>query len=356
MKKIVFYVMIVFFLVPAGLQAGTTVTATGLSFFEPGRELIAREKALDEAKRAAVEKAMGTTIVSRTAVEDFQVVKDQIMSRSAGYLKDIKILEENKTEDLGTYEIKIQAEVEIPDLVDDLDRFKKILKWQKNPRISVVVEPGLKTDYLPTARKTANQLIERLKHDGFKVFKYSKKNKHQMGLLVGLSLELSTRKTTFQDLDLTLNEISLSTNIYRPGDEEILATASAVKSMPGENKLQVLDKGAKLCIDKIWDQLRKKLSRLWEKELYSERDIYLIVKKIESHNEALEIGSIFKSDVSGIVDAQLIGFRKKKAEYNLKYRGWPEQLLNEIQMAYFKNKYFEPKLEAIQGNQITITK
>ncbi len=355
MKKIVFYVMIAFFLVPAGLQAGKTVTAEGLSFFEPGRELIAREKALDEAKRSAVEKAMGTTIESRTAVEDFQVVKDQIMSRSAGYLKDIKILEEKKT-DLGTYEIKIQAEVEIPDLVDDLDRFKKILKWQKNPRISVVVEPGLKADHLPTAKKTANQLIERLKHDGFKVFKYSKKNKHQMGLFVGLSLELSTRKTTFQDLELTLNEISLSTNIYRPGDEEILATASAVKSMPGENKLQVLDKGAKFCIDKIWDQLRKKLSRLWEKELYSERDIYLIVKKIESHSEALEIGAIFKSDVSGIVDAQLIGIRKKKAEYNLKYRGWPEQLLNEIQMAYFKNKYFEPKLEAIHGNQISITK
>ena len=355
MKKIVFCIMTALFFFPAGLQAGKTVTAKGLSFFEIGRELIAREKALDEAKRSAVEKAMGTTIESRTAVEDFQVIKDQIMSRSAGYLKNIKIIEENKT-DLGTYEITIQAEVEIPDLVDDLDRFKKILKWQKNPRISVVVEPGLKADYLPTAKKTANQLIERLKHDGFKVFKYSKKNEHQMGLLIGLSLELSTRKTTFQDLELTLNEISLSINIYRPGDEEILATASAVKSIPGENKLQVLDKGAKYCIDKIWAQLRKKLSRLWEKELYSQRDIYLIVKKIESHDEALEIGAIFKSDVSGIVDVQLIGFLEKKAEYNLKYRGWPEQLLNEIQMTYFKNKYFESKLEAIQGNQITITK
>ncbi len=355
MQKIVRYAMIVFFLVPAGLQAGTTVTATGLSFFEPGRELIAREKALDEAKRSAVEKAMGTTIESRTAVEDFQVVKDQIMSRSAGYIKDIKILEENKT-DLGTYEVKIQAEVEIPDLVDDLDRFKKILKWQKNPRISVVIEPGLKTDYLSTAQKTANQLIERLKHDGFQVFKYSKTSKDQMGLLVGLSLELSTRKTTFQDMELTLNEISLSANIYRPGDEEILAAASAVESMPGENKLQVLDKGAKSCIDKIWDQLRQKLARLWEKELYSQRDVSLIVKKIASHAEAEDIGLIFKSDVSGIVDAQLISFRKNKAEYSLKYRGWPEQLLNEIQMAYFKNKYFEPKLEAIEGNKITITK
>ncbi|MBU0986020.1 MAG: hypothetical protein KKH68_02100 [Proteobacteria bacterium] len=355
MKKIILVLMLSLLFFPAGLQAGTVVTAKGLSFFEPGRELIAREKALDEAKRMAVEKAIGTTIESRTAVEDYQVVKDQIISRSAGYLKNIKILEENKS-DLGTYEIKIEADVEIPDLVDDLDRFKKILQWQKNPRISVVIEPGLKADYLPAAQKTANQLIERLKYDGFSVFKHSTNNENQMGLLVGLSLELSTRQTKFQDLELTLNEVSLSANIYRPGDQEILATAGAVKSLPGENKLQILDKGAKFCVDDIWDKLRKDLARLWEKELYSQRDIYMIIKKIASHAEAQEIGAIFKSDVSGVVDASLIGFRKNKAEFNLKYRGWPEQLLNEIQMSYFKNKYFEPILETIQGNQIIITK
>ena len=340
---------------PAGLQAGNRVTAKGLSFFEPGRELIAREKALDEAKRMAVEKAMGTTIESRTAVENYQVIKDQILSRSAGYLKDLKILEEKKTE-LGTYEVNIEADVEIPALVDDLDRFKKILQWQKNPRISVVVEPGLKNDYLSAAQKTANQLGERLKQDGFSVFKSSKESKDKMGLLVGLSLELSSQRTTFQGLELTLNEISLSTNIYRPGDEEILATASAVKALPGENKLEALDKGARFCVDDIWNTLRKELARLWEREMYSQRDIYLVVKKIASHAEAQELASIFKSDVSGIVDANLIGFRKNTAEYNLKYRGWPEQLLNEIQMSYFKKKYFDPVLETIQGNQIIITK
>jgi hypothetical protein len=98
------------------------------------------------------------------------------------------------------------------------------------------------------------------------------------------------------------------------------------------------------------------LTRLWEKELFSERDVDLIVKKVASHAEAAEIGSIFKSDVSGVVDVTLIAFRKHRAEYRLKYRGWPEQLLNEIQMSYFKNKYFEPLLETIQGNQIIISK
>ena len=193
-----------------------TVTAKGMSFFEPGREVIAREKALAEAKRAAIEQAIGASIESQTVVEDFQVVKDRIFSRTAGYLNDLKILEENKT-DLGTYEVKIQADVEIADLVSDLDRFRKIFQWQKNPRISIEIEPGLAKAYLPAARKTANLLAARLKQDGFGVFKYTKGGELEIGLVVALNLEHASRQTAFQELKLTLNEISLTANIYRPG-------------------------------------------------------------------------------------------------------------------------------------------
>ena len=38
-----------------------------------------------------------------------------------------------------------------------------------------------------------------------------------MGLLVGLSLELSSKQSSYQNIDLSINEISLSANIYRPG-------------------------------------------------------------------------------------------------------------------------------------------
>ena len=69
--------------------------------------------------------------------------------------------------------------------------------------------------------------------------------------------------------------------------------------MPGENKLQVLDNGVRFCVDAIWKELRSKLLRLWEKELYSERDIYLIIKEIETNAGAQEITGIFTSDVSG---------------------------------------------------------
>jgi len=353
MKKIAAILLIAFLHLPTSLFAGQLVTAKGMSFFEAGREVLAREKALDEAKRTAIEKAVGTSIQSSTVVENFQVVKDQIFSRTSGYLSNLKILEEKKTK-LGTYEIKIEAEVEIAALVEDLDRFQKILQWQKNPRIRIQIESGIDKRFLSTAKKTANLLTEKLKQNGFSVFRSENIAQIEMGLVVALNLELSSRQTKYQDLEITLNEVGLSANIYRPGDGEILAASSAVKSLPGENKLQVLDKGSRSCVNAIWKDLRRKLIRLWEKELYSERELFLIINQIPSHAKAYEIIAILKSDVSGVLDANLITFNQRTAEYTLKYRGWPDQFLNEIQMSYFKSKYFDPALEHISGNKIVI--
>lgn len=352
-KRLFLFFIVFSFLFPSNLIAGKIVTAKGISFFEPGRELIARDKAIDEAKRAALEQAIGATVESSTTVENFTVIKDQIMSRTAGYLKNIKIIEEKKT-DMGTIEVKIEADIETSAMLEDLDRFKKVLSWQKNPRISIVIDQDADKSFLPAAQKSAALLTDKLKQGGFTVYKHSKGQESQMGLLVGLSLELSSKQSSYQNIDLSVNEISLSANIYRPDDGEILGTSTAVKSLPGENRLKVLDEGAKYCIDSIWSDLRNKLIKVWEKELYGERDINLIIKKIPSHARALEISNIFKSDVSGMIDASMVNFKDGTAEFNIKYKGWPEHLLNEIQMSYFKKKYFNPAVESVEGNKIII--
>lgn len=336
---------------PSGAEI---VTAKGFSFFEPGREMIARGKALDEAKRAAIEAAMGTMVESRTVVENFEVVKDQIFSRAAGYLTDLQIIDETKT-DLGTYEVTIQADVKISVLVDDLDRFRNMIQWQQNPRISIGLEPGIDSEVIPTATKATNLLSDKLKKNGFKVFRHGKDGPAlQMGFLVALSLEISTRQTKYQGIELTLNEVGLTSNIYRPGDGEIVATASAVESMPGENRLQVLDKGARACVDAVWKDLRDKLLRLWEKELYSEREIFLVVKNVDSSAQAHEIAGVLQSDVSGILGAQIIRYAEGAAEMSVRYRGWPEQLFNEMQLSYFTSRYFDSQLESMAGNKMTI--
>lgn len=346
--------LISIFLLAPSPSGAEVVTAKGFSFYEPGREMIAREKALDEAKRAAIEAAMGTAIESRTVVENFEVVKDQIFSRAAGYLTDLQIIEEAKT-DLGTYEVTIQADVKISVLVDDLDRFRNMIQWQQNPRISIGLEPGIDPEVIPTATKTVNLLSDKLKKNGFKVFRHGQEGPElQMGFLVALSLDMSTRQTKYQGIELTLNEVGLTSNIYRPGDGEVVATSSAVESMPGENRLQVLDKGARACVDIVWKDLRDKLLRLWEKELYSEREVFLVVKAVDSSAQAHEIAGILQSDVSGILGARVIRYAEGGAEMSVRYRGWPEQLFEEMQLSYFKSRYFDSELESMAGNKMTI--
>lgn len=338
---------------PSILYAGELVTAKGMSFFEAGREAVAREKALDEAKRAAIEQTVGTVIESRTVVEDFQVIQDQIFSHAAGYLKNLTVLDE-KISDLGTYEVTIQAEVETTDVINDLDRFAAILGWQKNPRIAIIIEPTVAVECQATAQKTAGLLTSKLKNEGFKVFKYTGAEEIEIGLLIGLNLEMSSKTTKFQGLELTLNEIGLNASIHRPGDNEILAAAAAVQSIPGENRLLALDKGAKAGVDAIWKDLRRELTTAWEKEVFGQRNIYLIIKNISSFFQAEKIADVLKGDVGGMMAADLISYQENTAEFDLKFRGWPNQLLNELQLSYFKNMYFDLDLEKLSGNKMIL--
>jgi len=337
----------------APVHAGQVLTVKGMSFFEPGREALAREKALDEAKRAAIEQAMGTAIESRSVVENFELVKDRIFSHTSGYIKHFEILEEKKTA-LGTYEVTVRAEVETADLAKDVDRFRQMLGWQKNPRVSIVVEKGVDPGHRAAAAKAAGFLAAKLKNSGFSVYKHNRQTAGRMGLQVGLMLESSSVQSDYQGLQLELNEISLSANIYRTGDDAILASASAVRSLPGTNRLQALDKGARACVDEIWSGLRSELTRLWEAEIFGEREVFLVLLNVPSHNRALEIADVLENEVSGMTAADLLRFGPEGAEYRLRYRGWPEALNNELQMSYIRSTFFRASLETIKGNTMVM--
>jgi len=340
-------------ILPFLVHAAETVTVTGVSFHEAGRDAIAREKAMEDAKRQAIEQAMGTQVTSQTVVENFEVTRDQVMTHATGYLREMEILREGRT-DLGTYEVALRAQVEIGALVADMDRFRKVLNWQKNPRVAVTVAPGTAADVVPSARKVSQHLGRELRKEGFRVYTATGDKTPTLGLEVVVGLDLSSSQTDYQGMTLTLHEVSLTAAIERPGTGEVLATASAVKSLPGANRLAVLDKGASQCVTAVWQDLRRQLVRLWEQELYSQRQIDLVVRNVTDHGQAVEMAAVLKSDVIGVVDVQVLSFSEATAELGVVYKGWPEHLANELQMAHFRNRYFKSTLEAVKGNKLVI--
>lgn len=114
----------------------TEVLAEGVSAFA-GAWDTARDQAISDALRKAVEQGVGTYIDSETQVENFQLISDRIYSRARGYVSSYRIIHEEQTGDL--YRVVLRAVVNTDGLQDDLAAIGILLAEQGRPRVMVVV-------------------------------------------------------------------------------------------------------------------------------------------------------------------------------------------------------------------------
>jgi hypothetical protein len=95
---------------PAG-----TVTARGEATIYGGDIAAAREEALVDAQRNALEQVLGVKIRSETAVQDFALADDAILSMVAGFVSNVKILSEKQEGENLSIEIQCDVARELSD-------------------------------------------------------------------------------------------------------------------------------------------------------------------------------------------------------------------------------------------------
>lgn len=112
-------------------------TGTGEVAVDHGDKADAKKRAQQAALRDAVEKAMGTVIVSDSETQDFELVKDRVLSTSAGYVKSFEVVEEK---DAGaTFIVKVKAKVGKADLDKDLQAQMLLIRQMGYPRLALLV-------------------------------------------------------------------------------------------------------------------------------------------------------------------------------------------------------------------------
>ncbi|UCD31595.1 MAG: hypothetical protein JSV38_12505, partial [Desulfobacterales bacterium] len=100
---------------------------------------LSRSDALLKAKRDAVEKGIGTVLISRTEVKNFELQKDIILSKTIGSVKKYDIVKEEKQSD-NTHYIKIKTVVSLASIKADLAALKILLESMDKPRMMVVMQ------------------------------------------------------------------------------------------------------------------------------------------------------------------------------------------------------------------------
>jgi len=115
MKKIMIITMVFFMNTLVFAQNTKTVEVTGTGFGVTDKER--RDNAIEDAYRLAIGQACGVALESMTEVKNFVTLKDAITTRTKGYIKSYKILNESSLGD--KFQVNISAVVSLDPMLAD---------------------------------------------------------------------------------------------------------------------------------------------------------------------------------------------------------------------------------------------
>jgi len=163
-------------LVTAQTPALVNTTAEGVGVIVDANTALARDQAVQDALRIAVEQSVGTMVASETLVQNYEVLRDQIYSKTQGYIQTYKVIDE-KTE-ATLYRVTIQAIVAQGSLKSDLMALGLLMARKNMPRVMIMVAEknvgmtyynfwwGLRTEHADLT-VSENTLMELLGQKGF---------------------------------------------------------------------------------------------------------------------------------------------------------------------------------------------
>jgi hypothetical protein len=144
-------------------KTGTKAKKVTVKGVAGGEDAGARDKAVMDAMRKAVEQGVGTFIQSQTEVENYEVIYDKIISNTEGYIDEYKVVKEG-IDNPGTRKamtwVIIEAVVKLGELKDDWKQLAFLIKKKGNPKIMVVVRDKVDNKLKKTDTDRATVEIE----------------------------------------------------------------------------------------------------------------------------------------------------------------------------------------------------
>ncbi len=130
------------------------VTVTGIAAIQSGNLGLAKDEALKDAKRVAVQEVLGSVVSARSDVKNFQLVKQTVTSKSEGMIETFEILSSSAVSD-AEYNVKIKAKVSMALINQTIE---EVVASQGKPRMMVLVDESFNGK--PDTNKVAQTEIE----------------------------------------------------------------------------------------------------------------------------------------------------------------------------------------------------
>jgi len=306
------------------------VVATGLGSILGGDVAHARDDAIEDALRNGIENALGLIVESETLVENYQLIEDNIFSKTQGYVQKYDVIREGKRNE-QLYEVTVRAVVKMIDLKNDLEGIATLMRRKNTPRMMVIIEernigeaPGLFHYFEADMNSAETALMEAFMSKGFKfvdlaTVKRNVKREQAAAILEGdvaqaaalgrtvgaevvitgkalakaTVVEVFGAKTRSQQATVTVRAIRTDTG-------DIIATSLAQGAFPHIDDVVGGTKAIQLACEKLSESLIDQILDRWQADVSSGTTITLKVRGVSSLSQLTKFKSALKYYVRGL--------------------------------------------------------
>ncbi|MBW1864138.1 MAG: flagellar assembly protein T N-terminal domain-containing protein [Deltaproteobacteria bacterium] len=337
-------------------------SAEGVGVIVDGNTAIARDQAIQDALRLVVEQAAGTMVSSETLVQNYEVMRDQIYSKSQGYIQRYEVTDESTEGNL--YKVTIQAAVAEGNLKNDIMALGLLMARKNMPRVMIMVaEQNIGMHYYSywwgvkagTADLsiTENVLMEKLTRKGFHIVDYAVTSKtleikapykieslnndavRSIGNLYDAEVviygkALSKLAGSVLGTSMKSAQADISLRVVSTDTGRVIASSTHHAAAVHPNEVTAGADALKLATDVIADQLIEQIVNQWSQDVSGGSLIRLVVSDIPSYRHLVKFKEMIQKRVRGVSGLYQRDFNAGTATLDVSVPATSQKLADEL--------------------------
>jgi hypothetical protein len=358
---------------PWVLGEAVEITAKGYGTIYGTDKSAARDRAIEDAQRKAVEQAMGTMISSESVTQNFQLIEDRILSLSSGYIETYRIIHETELD--GEIEIEIAAIVGMEKLNDSLQAIQNLIRRVDKPKImlliaeqSILQEGSIESKSSKTTTSLSatslgvveNTLIEFFRSKGFQFVDRQAlagqidvadpftlvNDQERIQSIANLTdaqvviFGQAQARTSGNVEGIFSGQANIALRALKTDSGEIIAASSAHAASPHVDPSTANTKALSDASHQISQQLMDQILKQWQAETSGTRTIALIIKGV-SYAELKKFRDWLPQFVRGVKGIYQRSVRNNTAELDIDLQGSAQNLADELSEKQFNNRAIE---------------
>ncbi|ABW67003.1 flagellar assembly protein T N-terminal domain-containing protein [Desulfosudis oleivorans] len=362
-----------------------TVTAEGVAVITDGNMASARDGAVNDALRRAVEQAVGTMVSAETVAENYTVLSDRVYSKTAGYVKNYEVLSEMPETQL--YRVTVKAEVSKADIQNDLSALGLLMARKNMPRVMIMVAEqniGQTTyaywwDRSMTTQTdmtiTENTLMEKLSGKGFNVVDHTVADRtvelssaykiadltndamQKVGQLYGAEVVIYGKayaKLRGSVLGTAMQSAmaNISLRVVNTDNGAVLATTTANAAAAHPDEMTAGANALKNVTEQAADQIITQIVERWSNEVSGAGLIQVTVTGNVTYSRLVGLKDTIQAQVRGVRAIHQRSFEGQKALLDVEFSGSAQEFADGVSRADFNG--FAVTVSGATQNSVTL--